>query len=187
MMAYRYDVFISYTWRVRRAQAWVRGVLAPPLLDYLELESRVPSSRVFLDEREVRPGIEVEPAIHDALRDSKVLLAVLSPQYFESGWCLTEFRTMLERQRRTGHQCIYPLRVWDGDHYDDDARRLDLLPLNQWGSLEPGMRRKRWNDVVRDIATQLGSIAAKAPPHDPGAAVVPVPDPPPVHVAREGY
>jgi hypothetical protein len=187
VMGYRYDVFVSYTWRVPRAQQWVRHVLHPPLCDFLALHAKIPPERVFLDEREVRPGMEVETNVHDALRDSRVLLAVLSPQYFESGWCLTEFHTMLARQKATGKRVIYPLAVWDGNWYADEAKALAPLDYNSWGTLERGMRRKRWNDAVHALAKELEPLIHGCPAHDPSWAVTVLDDPQEPHVARQGY
>ena len=186
-MAYRYDVFVSYTWRVPRAQQWVRDVLHPPLLDFLELEAKISRDRVFLDEREVRPGMEVETAVHAALCDSRVLLAVLSPQYFDSGWCLTEFHTMLERQQATGKQVIYPIAVWDGDRYAAVAKALVLRDYNRWGTLERGDRRKRWRDTVRGLAKELDGLVQASPAHDPGWTVTLRDDPEQAPIQRQEY
>jgi hypothetical protein len=187
LMGYRYDVFVSYTWRVRRAQQWVRDVLHPPLTEFLELEAKISPDRVFLDERAVRPGMDVETKVHDALRDSRMLLAVLSPQYFDSGWCLTEFHTMLDRQRRTGTRVIYPLAVWDGDKYAAEAQRLAPRNFNQWGTLERNMRRKRFSDTVRELAKELEPLVRGCPTHDPSWAVTLHPDPPERDIDRQGY
>jgi len=184
---YRYDVFVSYTWRVPRAQRWVREVLHPPLVDFLELEAKIPRARVFLDEREVRPGMHVETSVHEALRDSRILLAVFSPQYFESGWCLTEFHTMLKRQKATGRRVIYPLAVWDGDKYAPEARALAPLDYNKWGTLERGMTRKRWTDTVKALVKELEPLVLGSPAHDPAWNVELVPDPPELPIGRESY
>jgi TIR domain. len=186
-MPYRYELFISYTWRVPRAQSWVRDVLAPPLYDFLALEANIDKNSVFLDDRVNRPGIDVEQSVHEALRDSKVLLAILSPQYFDSGWCLTEFHTMLDRQNTTGQHIIYPLRVWDGNKYSADARNLNPLDFNKWGTLERGMVRKRWNDTVKDLVKELETLIANSPAHNPAWTVNLKQDPVQPHVERQSY
>jgi hypothetical protein len=186
-MGYRYDLFISYTWRVPRAQSWVRDVLAPPLYDFLALEANIDKARVFLDVRTVRPGMAVDQTVQDALRDSKVLLAVFSPQYFDSGWCLTEFHTMLDRQNSTGQHIIYPLAVWDGNKYSADARNLNPLDYNKWGTLDRGMRRKRWNDTVRDLVKELETLILNSPQHDPTWTINLQQDPVQPYVQRQGY
>jgi TIR domain-containing protein len=172
---------------VRRAQQWVRHVLHPPLVDFLALNAGISPDRVFLDDRKVRPGMEVETTVHEALRDSRVLLAVLSPQYFESGWCLTEFHTMLARQQTTGQRVVYPLAVWDGDKYPPEARALAPLDYNKWGTLERGMPRKRWNDTVVVLVKELEGLVHGSPAHDPGWTVALHNDPAEPHVDRQGY
>lgn len=186
-MAYKYDLFISYTWRVPRAQRWVRGVLFEPLCDFLELEAGIPKQRVFLDEREVRPGEHVQPVVHRALLSSKVMLAVLSPQYFQSGWCLTEFHTMRQRATATGARVLHPIAVWDGDLYPHEARALGPQDFNQWGTLDRGMRRKRWTDTTKALAIELGELVRQAPEHDAAWQIDVHDDPPPVHIPRGGF
>jgi TIR domain. len=186
-MPYRYELFISYSWRVPRAQSWVRDVLVPPLYEFLDLQAKIPKESVFLDDRVNRPGMDVEKSVHEALRDSKVLLAILSPQYFDSGWCLTEFHTLLDRQQATKQHIIYPIAVWDGHKYPADIKNLNPLDFNKWGTLERGMRRKRWNDTVLDLVKELEKLIANSPQHDPTWTINLKQDPVQPHVERQGY
>ncbi len=186
-MPYQYDLFISYTWRVARAQSWVRDVLSPLLIEFFQLEAGRDKSRVFLDDRVVRPGMQVDQTVQDALLASRVLLAVLSPQYFESGWCLTEFHTMLNRQQQTNQRIVYPLAVWDGTKYPDDVRNLNPLNYNQWGTLERGMPRKRFSDTIVTLVKELDQLITDSPDHDPNWVVNVIPDPGEAHVERQKY
>jgi hypothetical protein len=82
---------------------------------------------------------------------------------------------------------IHPLQVWDGDLYDADAKALNPEPMNQWGSLSPGMRRKRWDDTVRALAAELAATCRRAPAHDPQEAFVKRADPELPLIPREVY
>ncbi|KAH9289651.1 hypothetical protein KI387_033768 [Taxus chinensis] len=51
---------------------------------------------VFFDRPELQPGQRLHPAIAEAIRTSSVHIAILSPKYAESPWCLDELCLMLE-------------------------------------------------------------------------------------------
>ena len=52
--------------------------------------------RVFLDERELREGENITPQIESAIRTSTVHIAIFSPGYANSKWCLDELILMVE-------------------------------------------------------------------------------------------
>lgn len=119
---YRFDVFLSY----RRsgpgnAGAWVRDHFHEMLKDCLADE--LGSSEVFLD-LEAETGVRWPSLLRDVLARSKVLVAVWSPPYFQSPWCLAEWRTMEARERALAGRTrlVYPLRYSGGDNFSEDAR-----------------------------------------------------------------
>jgi hypothetical protein len=50
----------------------------------------------FLDEEEMQEGYEIYPQIAEAIRTASVHVAIFSPRYAESPWCLNELLLMLE-------------------------------------------------------------------------------------------
>lgn len=58
--------------------------------------------RVFLDREEMEKGDELTPQINGAIKASSVSIAIFSPQYCESSWCLNELLLMLECKRTKG-------------------------------------------------------------------------------------
>jgi len=52
--------------------------------------------RVFLDQPELRAGRNFDCQIKDAIRTATVHVAIFSPRYAESEWCLNELLYMLE-------------------------------------------------------------------------------------------
>jgi tetratricopeptide (TPR) repeat protein len=60
--------------------------------------------REFFDDRDIKDGADWEARIATALAESKVLLAVLSPEYFTSKWCRKEF----ERFRDIEYARLFP-------------------------------------------------------------------------------
>jgi len=50
----------------------------------------------FLDKEEMRQGYQISSQIERAIRTASVQLAIFSPRYAESDWCLNELLLMLE-------------------------------------------------------------------------------------------
>jgi len=50
--------------------------------------------RVFLDKQEMEKGDEIQSQIVQAIRDASVHIAIFSPRYAESHWCLHELVLM---------------------------------------------------------------------------------------------
>lgn len=93
----RVDVFLSYRRSGRgNAGAWVRHHFHPLLVDCLadELDHE---PKVFIDV-EAETGSFWPGLLERRLQDGRVLVAVLSPRYFESPWCLAEWHTARARE-----------------------------------------------------------------------------------------
>jgi hypothetical protein len=113
MPGYEFDVFISYR-RSGTVPDWVHNHLHPLLRDCLADElSRDPV--IFLDST-METGVYWPVGLEWALRRSRLLLPVCSPQYFTSPWCVAEWGTMRAREAVTGmateqwpRGLIYPL------------------------------------------------------------------------------
>lgn len=57
--------------------------------------------RVFLDERELQEGDNITPQIESAIRTSSVHIAIFSPGYADSQWCLDELVLMVESMHKS--------------------------------------------------------------------------------------
>jgi hypothetical protein len=96
---YEFDVFLSYS-RQGSSPRWVHNHFLPKLRDCLTDETGyVP--RVFVDQ-ESEPGSVWPVRLERMLRRSKILVAIYSPQYFRSDWCLAEWKSMSAREDLLG-------------------------------------------------------------------------------------
>eukprot|EP00253_Pinus_taeda_P001240 PITA_01240 len=84
--SYVYDVFINH-----RGPDVKKG-LASHIYHRLK-EHRL---RVFLDQPELEEGENMAPQIEEAIRTASVSVAIFSPRYAESSWCLKELVLMLK-------------------------------------------------------------------------------------------
>src|SRR5271157_4467432 len=98
-MPYMHDIFLSYTNR-DPVGPWVRNhfhrLLKSWLSNYWGQEPEI-----FID-RDLETGVRWPDALREHLLHSKLVVAVLSPPYFRSRWCLAEWQSMLNRQENLG-------------------------------------------------------------------------------------
>lgn len=175
---YRFDIFISY----RRsgsgtAAEWVHNHFHPLLRDCLADElDRDP--QLFIDV-DVEAGGYWPGILADAVLHSQLLVAVWSPPYFRSAWCLAEFESMLARERVLGlatdrqpQGLVYPVVFADGCHFPEVARNRQARNLKEWARPRPAFRETRDYDLffaeMRGIAAELSRLLRQAPAWAPG-------------------
>lgn len=85
-----YDAFINHR------GPDVKETVAFALYDSLEEKE----CRTFLDDQELELGDSISSAIQNAIYSYRVQIAIFSPHYAESSWCLDELHLMLETKAR---------------------------------------------------------------------------------------
>ncbi|KAL6656781.1 hypothetical protein ACP70R_004561 [Stipagrostis hirtigluma subsp. patula] len=90
--AARYDVFINH-----RGADTKRNV-ARLLYDRLQ-QLTGGGVRSFLDNMSMRPGDRLEERLDAAIRECRVGVAIFSPRYFESDFCLRELAALVEARK----------------------------------------------------------------------------------------
>ena len=88
-----HDLFVSYA-HVDDHDGWVAALLEQLRLEHAAFTPN--PLRVFYDRTGIATMEDWEHRILSALRSSKVMLAVLSPAYFESAYCRKEWEVFLE-------------------------------------------------------------------------------------------
>ncbi|MFJ2233400.1 toll/interleukin-1 receptor domain-containing protein [Streptomyces sp. NPDC087859] len=170
-MDYEYDVFISYSNR-GHVKDWVKNhfqeELTKSLWDVLPNDPRV-----FVD-YEIPVGTRWPEKLEDALLKSRCLVAIWSPPYFRSEWCMAEWTSMRKRQEVLGESngqaptLIYPIRFADGDHFHPDAQATQhCRDLSKYG--HDGEQFRNTPDYVafqremRTVAEEVASLIDCAP------------------------
>ena len=132
---YQYDLYLSYS-RSGTVGEWFRRDLLPALQSALGDElGRVP--RIFSDTM-LEPGANWQDSLTEALRRSKMMVAVLAPSYFSSAWCATEWNTMQARERLLGDEwgpLIYPVVASRADRLPESASSRQSIDLSRWVNL----------------------------------------------------
>ncbi len=95
---YEYDVFLSYK-RGKIPETWLNETFKPLFEFKLSNALGRINVPIFVDKTEIRNGVEWSSIIENALLKSKVMVALISPTYFNSDWCVKEFKSMFKRQQ----------------------------------------------------------------------------------------
>eukprot|EP01018_Ginkgo_biloba_P019693 Gb_04892 [translate_table: standard] len=125
-----FDVFINHRGKD------VKDNLTSHIYDLLQFHG----IRTFLDIEELRTGEEFPDAIMEAIRSSSVHIAIFSPHYAESDWCLRELALMLKIPNATIIPVFYnvtpgELRWAKGafaEGFDKHFRRYSRKLVDEW-------------------------------------------------------
>lgn len=131
-MSYQYDVFLSYN-REHHTTWWVDNIFYPLFVTYLGFALNK-DIKIFKDTEEIETGSAWPQRLKNALAHSMCMVSIFSPPYFRSQWCMKEFAIMYYRQKQLGYLTvkkptglIIPVKVFDGEHFPDYARKLQML------------------------------------------------------------
>src|SRR5271154_2608102 len=177
---YRYDVFVSYKREPvnkRLVTPWLQEVLNR--VEYwLRQEMGGQPVTVFFDDESIEVGDEWPAEIRDALLSAKCLLPVWSPEYFQSPWCMAEWRSFLQREQlisesgRSPCRLIAPIRFHDGFWFPEEAKRIKQLDLSQYTATTSAFwstkRADELDQIIKKFAPSLARVVSQAPPYEAG-------------------
>jgi hypothetical protein len=138
---YKYDVYFSYV-RNSARHRWILKV-KKILQNSLDLELGG-GAEIFFDEN-LKPGEVWSESLGNALRASRCLVPLWSPDYFNSGWCRTEWISFLNRGVNLGDvgRVIAPVQYHDGDSFPQEAKAIQMLDVRKYTSNMPGFWKTR--------------------------------------------
>jgi hypothetical protein len=165
---YKYDVFFSYK-RHELTKDWTREVYQR-LQYWLTQELNVPEAQVFFDEDSMETGDRWPDKLRDALKSSRCMVCVWSPLYFQSSWCVSEWRSFRAREIRLSmqsHGLIAPMRFHDGEHFPPEARAVQCTDVVPYASTVRAFwsspRVVDLDDVLKSFAHTVAQIVRRAP------------------------
>ncbi|MCW5983062.1 MAG: toll/interleukin-1 receptor domain-containing protein [Bryobacteraceae bacterium] len=95
---------------------------------------------LFLDLDSIETGEHWPDRLRDALRTSRRMVCVWSPSYFQSAWCVSEWKSFLERERRLKmrpHGLIAPLKFHDGEQFPPEAKAVQWEDVSAYTATAP--------------------------------------------------
>jgi len=169
---YKYDLYVSFH-HGGVLNEWVR-TFVDNLVDWLALELPRPP-QVFFDTKDLVPGEPWNVQIEDAIKRSKLLLAILTPAYFASAFCTREWVMFEERERIT--KCgplIIPVLVRGGQHLPErvrrrkwlDASNITLVSSQSWNASKENYL------LLQESASSIARMLENVAPYDPDLNIV---------------
>ncbi len=185
MSGYKFDVFISYC-RHGSVQKWLLNHFYPKFKDCLA-DQMAPTPRVFVD-RSMPKGVAWPEELQKALRHSKILLPLFSPPYFESNWCMAEWKSMREREKLLGlgtldnpQGLVYPILYSDSDNFPEEAKTLSRWNFKKLSTPEPVFQESRdwvlFHHQVTELAEDLVVLLKQVPDWQPNWPLIKNPEP----------
>ena len=176
---YKYDVFFSYK-RHGLTLDWTREV--HKRLQFWLTQEIGRESTLFVDEESIEIGDRWPAKLKEGLRLSRCMVAVFSPSYFQSNWCLSEWTSFREREKRLNmrsHGLIAPMRFHDKDHFPEDAQNVEWADVAPYTSTVPAFwasqRALELEDVLKAFAASVARIINTAPPFQADWPIVETP------------
>jgi hypothetical protein len=178
-MAYQYDAFFSYK-RDRESDDWHERVKAK-LEFWLKQELQKQNVRIFFDTEEIRTGMRWRQKLADALKQSRCIVCIWSPLYFQSKWCVSEWMTFVRREELVNRELVMPASYFDGETFPPIATARQFLDFGEFASTMPNYwytesAVKFESQRLRPFARDLATIIRNAPPYDDTFPIVEVPD-----------
>jgi hypothetical protein len=165
---YVYDVFFSYRRHGLTAE-WTRQVRAR-LMFWLTQELGGREPELFVDEDGIETGDRWPDTLRQALRLSRCMVCVWSPSYFQSRWCVSEWKSFLARERLLGpqsHGLIAPMRFHDGEHFPEEAQVVEWTDIAAYTSTMPAFwasqRALELEDRLKEFAASVAHMIQRAP------------------------
>jgi hypothetical protein len=184
--SYLFDVFISYC-RHGNAQRWLLNHFFPKFKDCLA-DQMASTPRVYVD-RTMPRGAHWPSNLQKALRHSKIMVPLFSPQYFRSKWCVAEWKSMQEREKLLGlatperpQGLVYPILYSDSDNFPSEAKGISRWDFKRLATPELVFQESRdyvdFHHKVTEVAEDLAELLPQVPDWQPDWPVIEPPDPP---------
>ncbi|MGO6681286.1 toll/interleukin-1 receptor domain-containing protein [Rhizobium leguminosarum] len=174
-MSYEYDVFISYK-RHRFQTAWIIEYFLPyleeQLINYTAAQCNRSNVRLFFDQTEldqdtrrglpfsagIEPGEKWQKSLITGITKSRCMIALYTPTYFHSKWCLAELQAFEERAAITGNNVIIPISIFSQKDLPASARNRQMFSLDDYVIDGPSFHASK---LFPEFLAQLKLIAQK--------------------------
>lgn len=168
-MSYRYDAFFSYK-RDLESDSWHERV-KNKLVFWLKQELRRTNVEIFFDTQDIRTGMQWKERLADAIRQSKCIVCLWSPLYFQSRWCVSEWMSFVQRGQLMGRRLVMPASYFDGNTFPPEAKEIQFPDFSEFASTMPRFwdteSAVRFEEIrLKPFARDLAEVIRTAPPYD---------------------
>lgn len=143
-----YDVFLNFRGKD------TRNSFTGNLYNSLQNQRGI---QTFMDDEEIQKGEEITPTLLQAIEESRIFIAIFSPNYASSTFCLTELVTILECSMSQG-------RLFLPVFYDVDPSQIRNLTGTYAEAFKKHEERfgddkdkmQKWRDALHQAANMSG-------------------------------
>ena len=132
---------------------------------------------IFVD-TQIESGVSWPPRLAKALACSKVLIPILSRNYFQGDWCCLELALMLDREQKTGFRCqanpsglILPIVIDDGDCFPPEISAIQSKQqFHEFANPDMCLgtpTQERFTGAIKAWTPDIEMALQHAPPFDP--------------------
>ena len=159
---YEHDVFISYR-RDPYLKDWVKNVFYPLLTSDLCFEG-MSGAKIFLDDDALETGQFFSDRINSALTRSVALVPVLTGDYFERPYCLTEFNHFWSRgPAERSRSFVFPVHfAGDTSLFPDEVKTLRYHPFEKYSVVCDHRCNSSLGIELRQSVKELAKIICRA-------------------------
>ena len=174
-MSYQFDAFFSYK-RDPESDEWHERV-KDKLTYWLKQELSRNEVNIFYDREDIRTGSRWHTKIESALKTSRCIICIWSPLYFQSKWCLSEWKTFEERGKMLNRDLVLPASYFDGKSFPPKAQAIQFPDFSHYSSTLPSF----WdttlavdfeNLCLRPFARDVADTIRQSPDYDDSFPVV---------------
>jgi hypothetical protein len=172
---YQFDAFFSYK-RDPESDNWHERV-KDKLAFWLRQELQRTDVRIFYDREDIRTGTRWHAKLSSALKSSRCIICIWSPLYFQSKWCISEWKSFVVRSELVRRDLILPASYFDGESFPPEARAVQFSDFSNYASTMP----RFWdtelavefeNNLLRPFASDIAAIIRDAPAYDDAFPVI---------------
>jgi hypothetical protein len=167
---YDYEVFLSYRRRPHHSQ-WLVEHFVPLfencLIDEVADRCQRAPDKLFLDVEEVQPGTNIPSRVRDGIKRARCLVALVSPMYFRSRWCLVEWESFKTRGQSENRDLVVPAILHGGTTVRTAVRDTMWADFEGYHILGSGFTKTAkyvsFQREIKKLAKRVGEIVASAP------------------------
>ena len=169
-MPYQYDVLVSVKWDPIFS-SWVRDHFLPLFQTYLRQSVIVECGRelqgLFYYKDDIEPGENWKIALKAGIKQSRCVVALCSPEYFYSDYCLLEWHSFSIRAKQVAKSLIVPISIHDGEAFPDYVRDVQREEFQNFVIVDEGFkttaRYGEFQDKLKKLATSVAKQIHTAP------------------------
>lgn len=181
---YTYDIFLSYANGFEGLFGeWTRNHFYKLFKLHLE-DALGRRPEVYMDEQQPVTTTPWPMERKRALADSCCVVALFSPSYFDSPWCMQELLSMHQREKLPDFQnatepisLVHPVIISDGDGFPQVAKELRHQPfdcrnfMRVGDAFEKTLRYIDFQDRMSQWVVGVARTVRQAPPQEAGVVV----------------